>query len=214
MRAPGHAPCAAPNPHPHVPPNAPRAPYTPAPCPTRVLHIPHAPNLRAPCPCPPPSAPCARPRVRPMQQPVCAPHAHAFARAARAWVAGAWHRDGTEWRRYPPGGGGVLRVRENPNLQILAQQNPCHFLKTSEHMMRGWQKLRMRNSGRVVVPLRGPEQSPVLPSACYVGSLLSVGRCGRCSRWCRFRVRGAPSLVYRGCAECGGMCRLRVSGTQ
>ena len=45
---------------------------------------------------------------------------------------------------------------------------------------------------RVVVPLRGPGQSPVLPFACCVGSLLSVGRCGRCSCWCRFRVRGAP----------------------
>ena len=44
---------------------------------------------------------------------------------------------------------------------------------------------------RVVVPLRGPGQSPVLPSACCAGSLRSVGRCGRCSRWCRFRGRGA-----------------------
>ena len=43
----------------------------------------------------------------------------------------------------------------------------------------------------VVVSLRGPGQSPVLPFACCVGSLLSVGRCGRCSCWCRFRVRGA-----------------------
>ena len=34
-------------------------------------------------------------------------------------------------------------------------------------------------------------QSPALPFACCVGSLLSVGRCGRCSCWCRFRVRGA-----------------------
>ena len=41
---------------------------------------------------------------------------------------------------------------------------------------------------RVAVPLRGPGQSPVLPSACWVGSLRSVGRC---SGWCRFRVRGA-----------------------
>ena len=65
---------------------------------------------------------------------------------------------------------------------------------------------------RVAVPLRGPGQSPVLPFACCVGSLRSVGRCGRCSCWCRFRVRGAPSLVCRGCAECGGMCRLRGSG--
>ena len=44
---------------------------------------------------------------------------------------------------------------------------------------------------RVVAPLRGPGQSPVRPFACCVGSLRSVGRCGRCSRWCRFRVRGA-----------------------
>ena len=55
---------------------------------------------------------------------------------------------------------------------------------------------------RVVVPLRGPGQSPVLPFACCVGSLLSVGRCGRCSCWCRFRVRGALSLVCQGCTGC------------
>ena len=66
----------------------------------------------------------------------------------------------------------------------------------------------------VVVSLRGPGQSPVLPFACYVGSLLSVGRCGRCSHWCRFRVRGAQRLVCRGCAGCGMVCRLRVSGAQ
>ena len=66
----------------------------------------------------------------------------------------------------------------------------------------------------VVAPLRGPGQSPVLPFACCVGSLLSVGRCGRCSCWCRFRVRGAQYLVCWGCAECGMVCRLRVSGAQ
>ena len=55
---------------------------------------------------------------------------------------------------------------------------------------------------RVDVPVRGPGQSPVLPFACCVGSLRSVGRCGRCSCWCRFRVRGAQSLVCWGCAEC------------
>ena len=65
---------------------------------------------------------------------------------------------------------------------------------------------------RVLAPSRGPGQSPLLPFACCVGSLRSVGRCGRCSCWCRFRVRGAQSLVCWGCAECGGMCRLRVSG--
>ena len=58
----------------------------------------------------------------------------------------------------------------------------------------------------VVVSLRGPGQSPVRPFACCVGSLLSVGRCGRCSCWCRFRVRGAQSLVCWGCAGCGRIC--------
>ena len=62
----------------------------------------------------------------------------------------------------------------------------------------------------VVVSLRGPGQSPVLAFACCVGPLLSVSRCGRCSCWCRFRVRGAPSLVCRGCAGCGSV----VSGAQ
>ena len=33
----------------------------------------------------------------------------------------------------------------------------------------------------VVAPLWGPGRSPVLPFACCVGSLRSVGRCGRCS---------------------------------
>ena len=44
---------------------------------------------------------------------------------------------------------------------------------------------------RVVAPLWGPRQSPVLPFACCVGLLLSVGRCGWCSCWCRFRIHGA-----------------------
>ena len=44
---------------------------------------------------------------------------------------------------------------------------------------------------RVAVSLRGPGQSPVRPFACCVGSMLSDGRCGRCSLWCRFRVSGA-----------------------
>ena len=52
----------------------------------------------------------------------------------------------------------------------------------------------------VVAPLRGPGRSPVRPFACCVGSLLSVGRCGRCSCWCRFRVRGAQYLVCWDCA--------------
>ena len=66
----------------------------------------------------------------------------------------------------------------------------------------------------VVVSLRGPGQSPVLPFACCVGSPLSTSRCGRCSCWCRFRVRGAQWLGCWGCAGCGGVCRLCVSGAQ
>ena len=66
----------------------------------------------------------------------------------------------------------------------------------------------------VVVSLRAPGQSPVLPFACCVGSLLSVSRCGRCSCGCCFRVHGAQWLVCWGCAECGMPCRLRVSGAQ
>ena len=67
---------------------------------------------------------------------------------------------------------------------------------------------------RVVVSLRGPGQSPVRPFACCVGSLRSVGRCGRCSCGCRFRVRGARGWVCWGCDGCGGVCRLCVSGAQ
>ena len=66
----------------------------------------------------------------------------------------------------------------------------------------------------VVVSFRGPGQSPVLPFACCVGLLLSVGRCSRCSCWCRFRVRGAQWLVCQGCAGCDMVCRLRVNGAQ
>ena len=59
---------------------------------------------------------------------------------------------------------------------------------------------------RIIVSLRGPGQSPVLPFACCVGSLRSVGRCGRCSCWCRFRGRGAQSLES-GFSRCAGGCK-------
>ena len=46
-----------------------------------------------------------------------------------------------------PGGGG-FRAGENMNLQILAQQNVCHFLKMSKQIMYGSQntllKIRIR----------------------------------------------------------------------
>ena len=129
------------------------------------------------------------------------------------------------------GGGGVLTVKR-PVLRALTPVRVWdgqwtavvrHFNGREEHCFLGgggWHgrpfappPLRM-TFRLVVVPLRGPGQSPVRPFACCVGSLLSVGRCGRCSCWCRFRIRGAPSLVYRGCAGCGGMCRLCVSGAR
>ena len=52
----------------------------------------------------------------------------------------------------PEKGGGGFRVSENPNLQNLARQNLCHFSKKlSEPIMWGWQKLLMRNSGRLLL---------------------------------------------------------------
>ena len=57
---------------------------------------------------------------------------------------------------------------------------------------------------RVAASLRGPGQSPVLPSACCVGSLRSDGRCGRCSCWCRSASAGPSGWHTGGCA--GGWC--------
>ena len=48
------------------------------------------------------------------------------------------------------GGGGKFRAMKNMNLQILARQNLCHFLKVSEQIMYGSQKLLMRNSGHLL----------------------------------------------------------------
>ena len=47
-------------------------------------------------------------------------------------------------------GWGAFRVYENPNLQILVRHNPYHFLKMSQQIMQGWQRLLMRNSGRLL----------------------------------------------------------------
>ena len=63
---------------------------------------------------------------------------------------------------------------------------PVHFPKFS-----GPRSAPCVTFRRVVASLRGPGRSPGLPFACCVGSLLSVGRCGRCSCWCRFHVHGA-----------------------
>ena len=77
----------------------------------------------------------------------------------------------------------------------------------------------------VVAPLRGPGRSPVLPFACCVGSLLSVGRCGALAgdvsafaepsswcagallnvAWCAVCASAAPnSWRIGGCAGCCG----------
>ena len=58
-------------------------------------------------------------------------------------------------------------------------------------VLEGWGGTRCVTFHLVDVPLWGPGQSPVLPFACCVGLLRSVGRCGQCSCWCRFRVCGA-----------------------
>ena len=80
------------------------------------------------------------------------------------------------------------------------------------HRLSGWppraQEYPCVTFRRVVVSLRGPGQSPVLPFACCVGSLCSVSRCGRCSAgvvsafaepsgWCTGAV-----LDVVGCAVC------------
>ena len=49
-----------------------------------------------------------------------------------------------------PGEGGIFRALENMNYQILARQNPCNFLKMTDQIMSGSQKLLNRNSGRLL----------------------------------------------------------------
>ena len=50
-----------------------------------------------------------------------------------------WGTEPSATTRGAGGGGGIFRVGENMNLQILARQHPCHFLKMSEQMMCGSQ---------------------------------------------------------------------------
>ena len=50
-----------------------------------------------------------------------------------------------------PEGDGMVRILENPNLEILAEQNLRHFLKTSAQIMQRWPKLLMRNSGQLLL---------------------------------------------------------------
>ena len=56
----------------------------------------------------------------------------------------------------------------------------------------------------VVVSLWGPGQSPVLPFACCVGSLLSVGRC----TVFHVRLLGLPGTVQWGQTKPGAVCHM------
>ena len=60
------------------------------------------------------------------------------ASARRCGVLGGSWRAMRAPHQVPRGGGGVC-VGENMNLQILARQNLCHFLKMSEQIMYGSQ---------------------------------------------------------------------------
>ena len=62
---------------------------------------------------------------------------------------------------------------------------------------------------RAAGSLQGPGRSPVRPFACCVGALRSVGRCGRCSCWCCFRIHGAQWFGVPGL--CWSRRRLCVS---
>ena len=107
-----------------------------------------------------------------------APWAHAPAHAAFSWAShGKPGRGGGKGGIRCIGPGELAPLRRGPAWPCSAPPTPCVTFRL------------------VVAPLRGPEQSPVLPFACCVASLLSVGRCGRCSCWCRFRVRGAQWFV-------------------
>ena len=77
-------------------------------------------------------------RTKPLGTSVAPQHTRVSARASPA-------------NHYRGGGGGVFPVWENPNLQILARQIPCHFSKMREQIVQGWQKLLMRNSGRLLL---------------------------------------------------------------
>ena len=65
------------------------------------------------------------------------------------------------------GGGGGLYL-EIPNLQLLARQNSCYFVKLSEQIMEVWQKLLMQNRGccctmralRQLTPVNHPKMYP------------------------------------------------------
>ena len=88
------------------------------------------------------------------------------------------------------GGGGALEPTTGRPKMVRIKLSFGKFHSFTLQTL-GWGGTPCVTFRRVVAPLRGPGQSPVLPFACCVGSLLSVGRCGRCSCWCRFRVRGA-----------------------
>ena len=54
-----------------------------------------------------------------------------FARQGVRWtrVEGGGSGESSGTSTLPGGGGGIFRAGENMNLQMLARQNLCHFLK-------------------------------------------------------------------------------------
>ena len=93
-------------------------------------------------------------------------------------------------------------------LQPCPAALPPHWLRCTERTALPPPRVTLRP---VVVFLRGPGQSPALPFACCVGSLRCDGRCGRCSCWCRFRVRASGAWDGAMGVGRGAPSRLRAS---
>ena len=121
--------------------------------------------------------------------------------AATAGLAARVRRDGSQDQEQPLGrprqrnsnGARKQTQRATPIGIQIERRTPAALLQRVHATI----KLMLQTT-----PLRGGGDSKkkfqknfqkifVRPFACCVGSLRSVGRCGRCSCWCRFRVHGA-----------------------
>ena len=78
-----------------------------------------------------------------LRRPSLERHVHRRSLALRALCATAM--------TYCGGGGGGLPCLEKSESTNSGAKNPCHFLKMSEQIMQGWQKLLIRNSGRLLL---------------------------------------------------------------
>ena len=76
--------------------------------------------------------------------------------------------------------GGGVHCRKLPKGQCWLPPPPCVTFR------------------QVAVSLQGPGQSPLLPFACCIGSMLSDGSCGLYPLWCCCHVSGAQQLAYWG----------------